>query len=196
MSKSTSEARAIEQRLLDLAYTTDTKLTATALAYFAPCAVADASQVLEDLAARGQLTMEIEDDGAIVYTMPGRQKLGAQPEATRSTWAWPWAAQKPTEQPGAERPGSWSALRREIMPARRAKQGPKPAIAAVLSAVVPGAGHVYTGHIVAALMWFMVVGIGYALVVPGLLLHIWCMVSAARTASPRLAAPRSMLMLA
>ena len=54
----------------------------------------------------------------------------------------------------------------------------------------------YTGHIVAALMWFMVVGIGYALVVPGLLLHIWCMVSAARTASPRLAAPRSMLMLA
>jgi len=196
VSKSTSEARAIEQRLLDLAYTTDTKLTATALAYFAPCAVADASQVLEDLAARGQLSMEIEDDGAIVYTMPGRQKLGAQPDARRS--AWPWAAQKSVEQPGSERswPGSWSALRREIMPARRAKQGPKPAIAAVLSAVVPGAGHLYTGHIVAALMWFMVVGIGYALVVPGLLLHVWCMVSAARTASPRLAAPRPLLMLA
>ena len=75
MSNFTSDAHAIEQRLLELAYTTDTKLTATALAYFAPCAIADASKVLEDLAARGQLTMEVEDDGAIVYAMPGRQKL-------------------------------------------------------------------------------------------------------------------------
>ena len=174
MSNFTSDARAIEQRLLELAYTTDTKLTATALAYFAPCGISDASKVLEDLAGRGQLTMEIEDDGAIVYAMPGRQKLGAA-------------------QPADARP----QLRREIIPARRAKPGANPAIAAVLSAVVPGAGHMYTGHMVSALLWFMVVGMGYALVVPGLLLHVWCMVSAARTASPRrLAAPHPMLMLA
>ena len=57
--------------------------------------------------------------------------------------------------------------------------------------------HAYTGHIVSALLWFMVVGVGYAFVVPGLLLHVWCMVSAARTASPRrLAGPRPMLMIA
>jgi hypothetical protein len=168
VSNFTSDARAIEQRLLELAYTTDTKLTATALAYFAPCTIADASKVLEDLAARGQLTMEVEDDGAIVYAMPGRQKLAeAQP-----------------------------ALRREIVPPRRAKHAHSPAVAAVLSAVVPGAGHLYTGHMVSALLWFMVVGAGYALVLPGLLLHVWCMVSAARRAAPRLTGPRPMLMLA
>ena len=159
MSNFTSDAHAIEQRLLELAYTTDTKLTATALAYFAPCAIADASKVLEDLAARGQLTMEVEDDGAIVYAMPGRQKLA---EAQRNE----------------------PVLRKEIVPLRRARPGQSPAVAAVLSAVVPGAGHVYTGHVAAALLWFMVVGIGYALVLPGLLLHLWCMVSAARNALP------------
>lgn len=179
MSNFTSDARAIEQRLLELAYTTDTKLTATALAYYAPCGIADASKVLEDLAGRGQLTMEIEDDGAIVYAMPGRQKLGAV---------------QPTAEPGLRREPE---LRREIVPVRRAKRGPSPGVAAVLSAVVPGAGHMYTGHMVSALLWFMVVGMGYALVLPGLLLHVWCMVSAARTASPRrLAGPHPMLMLA
>jgi hypothetical protein len=168
----TSDARAIEQRLLELAYTTDTKLTATALAYFAPCAIADASKVLEDLAARGQLTMEVEDDGAIVYAMPGRQKLA--------------------QLAGTPPVGAQLGLRREIVPVRRAKHGPSPAVAAVLSAVVPGAGHIYTGHIVAALMWFMVVGIGYAFVLPGLLLHMWCMLSAARHALP---APRRPMLL-
>jgi hypothetical protein len=159
------DAQAIEQRLLELAYTTDTKLTATALAYFAPCAIADAAGVLEDLAARGQLTMDVDDDGAISYAMPGRQKLASQPRA----------------------------LAPAVLPPKRAAS---PTLAAVLSAFVPGAGHAYTGHAVSAVLWFLVVGMGYALVVPGLLLHVWCMVSAARKARPALAAGPRMLMLA
>ena len=163
----TNDARAIEQRLLELAYTTDTKLTATALAYFAPCAIEDAARVLEELAARGTLTMDIEDDGAITYTLPGRTKLGTP------------------------------ALRREVASPRTAPDRRRsPAAAAVLSALVPGAGHAYAGHALAAVLWFMAVGAGYALVLPGLLLHVWCMVSAARATQPRLAEPRRPILLA
>ncbi|HEY5922142.1 MAG TPA: hypothetical protein VIV11_10750, partial [Kofleriaceae bacterium] len=54
---------AIEARLLELAHTTDAKITAPALAYFAPCSLADANKVLDDLAAHEQLSMDIEDDG-------------------------------------------------------------------------------------------------------------------------------------
>ena len=165
----TNDLRVIEQRLLELAYTSDTKITATSLAYFAPCTIEDAARVLEDLAGRGTLTMDVEDDGAIVYTMPGRQKLGT-----------------PT-------------LRREVgmVRAPAATTGRRsPAAAAVLTALVPGAGHAYAGHALAAVLWFLAVGVGYALVLPGLLLHVWCMVSAARTAQATLAAPRRPMMLA
>lgn len=165
----TNDARAIEQRLLEMAYTTDTKLTATALAYFAPCAIEDAARVLEELAGRGTLTMDVEDDGAIVYSLPGRQKLGT-----------------PT-------------LRREVgrMVRREPPRGRRsPAAAAVLTALVPGAGHAYAGHALAAVLWFMAVGLGYALVLPGLLLHVWCMVSAARSAQATLPEARRPMLLA
>ncbi len=162
----TNDARVIEQRLLELAYTTDTKITAPALAYFAPCTIEDAARVLEELAGRGTLTMEVEDDGAIVYALPGRQKLGA-----------------PT-------------LRREVGLVRQPQRRRSPAAAAVLTALVPGAGHAYAGHVLAALMWFMAVGVGYALVLPGVLLHVWCMVSAARAAQATLPELRRPMLLA
>ncbi|MBV8760603.1 MAG: hypothetical protein JO257_25145 [Deltaproteobacteria bacterium] len=81
--------------------------------------------------------------------------------------------------------------------ARVPRRGRKsPAAAAVLSALVPGAGHAYAGHALAAVLWFMAVGVGYALVLPGLLLHVWCMVSAARKAQALEAPPRPMLLAA
>src|SRR3954470_10917934 len=70
-----TDHHAIERRLLELAYTTDAKLTATALAYYAPCSIEDASRVLDDLAAHDRLEMEILDDGSIVYHLRGRERL-------------------------------------------------------------------------------------------------------------------------
>lgn len=146
--------RFIEQRLLDLAYTTDAKITATALAYYAPCSIEDAAQILEDLAAKGRLQMDIQDDGSIVYELLGRQKL---------------APARPV-------------LRPAIVPARRAGMGPSPMIAALLTVFIPGAGHLYARHILGAVMWFSLVSIGYALVLPGLVFHIWSIISAAAAA--------------
>lgn len=55
-----------------------------------------------------------------------------------------------------------------------------PGIAAVLSLIIPGAGQMYKGHVVRGLMWLAVVSIGYAsIIVPGLLLHVICILMAA-----------------
>jgi TM2 domain-containing membrane protein YozV len=147
---------AIEARLLELAHTTDAKITAPALAYFAPCSIEDASKVLDDLTTRNQLSMEVEDDGTIVYQMYGRQKIAAAPRRLMPE------------------------VQRTLVPIR--EHGASPALAAVLSLFIPGAGHLYAGRFVAALLWFFVVGAGYALILPGLVLHLFSIASAANAA--------------
>jgi len=55
-----------------------------------------------------------------------------------------------------------------------------PGLAAVLSFFVPGLGQLYKGQILNGIVWFFVVGLGYmALILPGLLLHFFCVIGAA-----------------
>jgi TM2 domain-containing membrane protein YozV len=55
-----------------------------------------------------------------------------------------------------------------------------PALAAVLSFLVPGLGQLYKGQFINAIVWFFLVGVGYlALILPGMLLHFFCIVGAA-----------------
>lgn len=55
-----------------------------------------------------------------------------------------------------------------------------PGVAAVLSLVIPGAGQMYKGSIAAGLLWLLFVVLGYVcLIVPGLILHLLCIVNAA-----------------
>lgn len=165
-----TDARAIEQRMLELAHTTDAKITAPALAYFAPCTIDDAAAVLETLAGRGRLSMDVQDDGSIVYELFGRQKL-APPRSLSPV-----------------------VTRRGIAPFHREHREASPLVAAGLSLFVPGAGHLYAGRVLAAILWFLVVGAGYALILPGLVLHLFSIVSAAAAAN-RLGppAPRRLL---
>lgn len=156
---------AIEARLLELAHTTEAKITAPALAYFAPCSLEDANRVLDDLTARDRLLMDIEEDGTVVYTMPGRQKLGARPAIP--------------------------PLRREaLVPIERAHREASPMLAALLTVFIPGAGHLYAGRFVSAVLWFLVVGAGYTLLLPGLILHLFSIASAANAANRLNAASR------
>ncbi len=149
---------AIEARLLELAHTTDAKITAPALAYFAPCSLADAQKVLDDLTTNDQLDMNVEDDGTIVYHLRGRQKMPAAPRRILT--------------PAVET--------RALVPVQ--PHTASPALAAILSVFIPGAGHLYAGRFVAALLWFLIVGAGYALILPGLVLHLFNIVSAANAA--------------
>jgi len=55
-----------------------------------------------------------------------------------------------------------------------------PGLAAVLSVLVPGLGQLYKGQVVNGVVWFLLVGLGYlALVLPGLVLHVFCVLGAA-----------------
>jgi hypothetical protein len=164
-----TDAGAIEARLLELAHTTEAKITAPALAYFAPCSLDDAGRVLDDLAARDRLSMEIEDDGTVVYQMPGRQKLSPPPAAPLSP--------------------------AQLVPVVRTLHGPSPLLAGLLSALIPGAGHLYAERPVAAILWFVIVGLGYTLLLPGLILHLFSIASATSSAR-RLEATRARPLIA
>jgi TM2 domain-containing membrane protein YozV len=153
MPKRTSDPAVIEHRLLELAYTTDAKITAQLLAYFAPCSIEDAEKVLDDLTARNRIQMEVHDDGTLIYNLPDRQRL--QPS-------------RAIEVPHRPQPL-----------AIRGNRDASPGLAALLSTLVPGAGQAYTGRWLAGLLWLFAVTAGYTLLLPGLILHLLCIVSAA-----------------
>ena len=159
MMPTTNDPAVIEHRLLDLAYTTDAIITAPLLAYYVPCRIEDAERVLDRLAAEGRLRMDVDDDGAVKYELPNRQRVAP--------------------------PRSQSALvRRDPEMMLEERHAPNAAAAAVLSLVVPGAGQLYAGRPLSGIAWFTLVSMGYLLlIVPGLLLHILCIASAAAAAN-------------
>ncbi len=60
---------------------------------------------------------------------------------------------------------------------------PSPGIAAVLSVLIPGLGQVYAGRVIAGGIWFLATALGYsAVLVPGFLIHAFCVFSAYRSA--------------
>ena len=147
----TSDPAVIEHRLLDLAYTTDSPLSPQLLAYYAPCSIEDAEKVLDSLVAQDRLRLEIDDNGGIHYEMPNRVRIQSPRALVRMTPA-PLTGPRPAN----------------------------PAVAAVLSLIVPGAGHLYAGRPLSAVLWFVLVSVGYLLlIVPGVLLHVLCIASAA-----------------
>jgi TM2 domain-containing membrane protein YozV len=55
-----------------------------------------------------------------------------------------------------------------------------PGIAALLSFFIPGAGQIYKGEVIRGLLWIVIVSVGYfILVIPGIILHVICIISAA-----------------
>lgn len=161
MKERTNDLGVIEHRLLELAYTTDAKITAPVLAYYAMCSIEDAEKVLDGLVAKDRISMEVSDDGTIVYEVPDRQRLAPRVEG-------PVPLQMV---PNPRRP---LALRNGA--------AANPGLAAMFSLLLPGAGQAYVGRPLAAVMWFMVVSLGYLLILPGLFLHLLSMISAAGSA--------------
>ena len=57
-------------------------------------------------------------------------------------------------------------------------------IAALLSLIIPGAGQMYKGDVGAGVLWLVFVIFGYFLfIIPGLILHLVCIVNAASNSS-------------
>lgn len=164
--KRVTDPNIIEHRLLELAYTTDAKITPSVLAYFAQCSIEDAERVLDNLTARDRIHMEIDDDGKVYYHVPDRQKLKPRDE--------------PVPPPQTQTALSLASLSQPLA-IRNGRQA-SPGLAALLSLFVPGAGQLYTGRFASALLWFLLVSAGYFFILPGLFLHLFCIASAASSA--------------
>ncbi|MBA3500843.1 MAG: hypothetical protein H0T65_10740 [Deltaproteobacteria bacterium] len=73
-------------------------------------------------------------------------------------------------------------MRLQHVPLAVRNRAPSPFLAAGLSLLIPGAGQLYIGKMFSAVLWFLVVSAGYALILPGLIMHLFCVASAARGA--------------
>ncbi len=62
------------------------------------------------------------------------------------------------------------------------RRAPSPGIAAVLSVLIPGLGQVYNGRLLAGGLWFLATTLAYsAVLLPGFLVHAFCVWSAYRS---------------
>jgi TM2 domain-containing membrane protein YozV len=66
-----------EQRFLEYAHHTSEPINAASVAYATKVGIAEASEKLEDLAARDLIIREVDDEGQVNYRLPGRPKPGA-----------------------------------------------------------------------------------------------------------------------
>lgn len=67
----------LERKLLEMAYTTDSVITASSFAFYARCSVAEAEALLDQMAASNKLRLEADPEGAIIYVVPNRQQLAS-----------------------------------------------------------------------------------------------------------------------
>ena len=66
------------------------------------------------------------------------------------------------------------------------RRAPTPGVAAVLSVVIPGLGQVYGGRLLAGALWFLATTCAYsAVLLPGFLVHAFCIWSAYQTCPSR-----------
>jgi hypothetical protein len=142
-----------ERLVLRVLFETNVPLTAAHIAYLGGMSVRSAERLLARMAEEGSLMLRANADGQVEYYFPGRRALG--PNATAEE-----AANLAAE-----------AFRREPQ---------SPLTAVLLSMLIPGAGHIYTGRAGAGVAWMASTLAGYAcFFLPGLFLHGLCMVSAA-----------------
>ena len=64
-----------EQRFLEFAYTSDFVINAPAVAYALKVPIEEATEKLEDLAARDVLIREVDARGSVFFQLPGRQQV-------------------------------------------------------------------------------------------------------------------------
>jgi hypothetical protein len=146
-----------ERLVLRILFETNVPLTATHIAYLGGISVRTAERYLARMAEEGSLVLRANTEGQIEYLYPSRRLLG------------PGLAEDGT-------PFGPDAFRRPAS---------SPLTAVLLSMLIPGAGHIYSGRAGAGVAWMASTLAGYAcFFLPGLFLHGLCMVSAAHVRQP------------
>jgi hypothetical protein len=143
-----------ERLVLRVLFETNVPLTASHIAYLGGLSVKTAERHLARMAEDGTLLLRANAEGQVEYYFPGRRALG----------------------PTASSEDAAALLANESL--RRPPESPLTAV--LLSMLIPGAGHIYSGRAGAGVAWMASTMAGYAFFfLPGLFLHGLCMVSAA-----------------
>jgi TM2 domain-containing membrane protein YozV len=184
----------LERRFLDFVFTTEAPITVGAVAYHAGCSLGEAEAYLDQLAGAGRLRIENDDDGNLFYVYPDRGKTSAAAAAEGATRACPLCGEtirqvaKKCRHCGEYltpelRSGQRALVRAVDLRPTEVRPVLNPGTAAVLSLLFPGAGQIYAGRLGAGIGWMFAVALSYPLfIVPGLILHFFCVASAARAA--------------
>ncbi len=152
-----------EQLVLKVLFETDVPITAAHVAYLGRVSVRTAERHLARMVEHGTLVVRTSSAGIIEYVYPGRKPIQATTAMA----------------PNQVGPPPISIGESFFLTAR-----PKhsPVTAVMLSMLIPGAGHIYSGRPGAGVAWMATTLMGYACCfLPGLFLHGLCLVSAAQT---------------
>jgi hypothetical protein len=153
-----------EQLVLRVLFETDVPITAAHVAYLGRISVRTAERHLARMVEHGTLIVRTSAAGIIEYVYPGRKPIQA-------------GSQLPTTTSIGPPPIS---LGESFFLTSRPKHSPVTAV--MLSMLIPGAGHIYSGRPGAGVAWMATTLMGYACCfLPGLFLHGLCLVSAAQT---------------
>jgi hypothetical protein len=150
-----------EQLVLKVLFETEVPVTSAHIAYLGHISVRTADRHLAHMVEQGTLLVRTSTDGVIEYYYPGRKPLAV---ATATMTVGPPAI--------------------EIGDPFLVSLRPRPSAvtSVLLSMLIPGAGHIYSGRAGSGVAWMATTLMGYACCfVPGVFLHGLCLISAART---------------
>ena len=152
-----------EQLVLKVLFETDVPITAAHVAYLGRVSVRTAERHLARMVEHGTLVVRTSSAGIIEYVYPGRKPIMATTSVA----------------PAHVGPPPIS-IGESFFLTTRPKHSPVTAV--MLSMLIPGAGHIYSGRPGAGVAWMATTLMGYACCfLPGLFLHGLCLVSAAQT---------------
>jgi hypothetical protein len=155
-----------EQLVLKVLFETEVPVTAPHIAYLGRLSVRGAERHLARMVEQGTLLVRTSGEGLVEYFYPGRKPLVPSAYASSSVNA------------GFSGPPSIVIGDPMLQPVRN---NHSPATAVLLSMLIPGAGHIYSGRAGTGIAWMATTLMGYACCfLPGLFLHGLCLVSAAR----------------
>ena len=145
-----------EQLVLRVLFETDVPITAAHVAYL--------GRISARMVEHGTLIVRTSAAGIIEYVYPGRKPIQASGHLPTTTAIGPPPI----------------SIGESFFLTARPKHSPVTAV--MLSMLIPGAGHIYSGRPGAGVAWMATTLMGYACCfLPGLFLHGLCLVSAAQT---------------
>jgi hypothetical protein len=163
MRDSDMDFEEFEQLVLRVLFETEVPVTAAHIAYLGRLSVRGAERHLARMVEQGTLLVRTSaSDGVVEYYYPGRKPMVAAVAGGTAVG-----------------PPSITIGDPFLISLR---PRPSPITSVLLSMLIPGAGHIYSGRAGTGVAWMATTLMGYACCfLPGLFLHGLCLVSAART---------------